>query len=183
MADTKISAMTPATVPLTGAETVPLVQSGANVKATVFQVTAATYGEILVSAGATAQTLTSANTFYNVTAWTSDGLTNGVTADAANDRLTINTTGVYLVQFFVTFSDSNNKTFTFRCYNDTTASAYANTVVKSHSHSTDPMFVAVSAFIQATAGDHLVVQAACSSAGTAITISDANFALLLLKAD
>lgn len=35
MADTKISAMPAATTPLTGAETVPLVQGGANVKATV----------------------------------------------------------------------------------------------------------------------------------------------------
>ena len=183
MANTKISAMTPAAVPLTGAETVPLVQSGANVKATVFQVTAATYGEILVASGVTAQTLTNANTFYKVTAWTGDGLTNGVTADSANGRLTVATAGVYLLQFFVTFSDSNNKTFTFRCYNETTATAYSNTVVKSHSHSTDPMFVAVSAFIQVAAGDNLIVQAACSSAGTAITVSDANFALLLLKAD
>ena len=35
MADTKISAMTAATTPLTGAELVPLVQDGVNVKSTI----------------------------------------------------------------------------------------------------------------------------------------------------
>lgn len=182
MANTKITAMTAATTPLTGAEIVPLVQGGANVKATLFQALAATYGEILVASGAASQTLTNANTFYKVTAWTNDGLSNGVTLDAANDKITIDTTGVYLIQFFITFSDANNKTFTFRCFNDTTATAYNNTVVKSHSHSTDPMFVAISAFVQATAGDDLIVQAACDTSGTVITVSDANFAILLLQA-
>lgn len=183
MADTPITGMTPATLPLDGSEIVPLVQNGGNVQATVFSVTAANYGEIYVSGGAVAQTLTTAGTFYKVTAWTTDGLSNGVTVDAANDKITIDTAGDYLVQFFVTFSDSNNRNFTFRCYNDTAASAYANTVVKTHSHSTDPMFVAVSSLIHADAGDDLIVQASCGTNSTAITISDANFAVLLLKAD
>lgn len=182
MANTKISAMTAASVPLDGTEVVPLVQLGANVKATVFQVTAATYGEIYVAGGAVTQTLTNANTFYKVTAFTTDGLSNGVTPAAASDKITIDVAGDYLVQFFITFSDQNNKTFTFRCFNETTAAEYVNTTVKSHSHSTDPMFVAVSAFIQASAGDDIIVQAACDSAGTVITVSDANLAVLLLKA-
>lgn len=182
MANTKISAMTGATVPLAGNELVPLVQGGNNVKATVFNVTAAVYGEIYVSGGAVAQTLTSANTFYKVTAFTTDGLYNGVTPAAASDRVTITTAGVYLVQFFITMTDSNNRTFSFRCFNETTSTAYANTVVKTHSHSTDPMFVAVSAFVQAAAGDNLIVQAACADPNIAITVSDANFAVLLLKA-
>ncbi len=38
MADTKISAMPNATLPLTGAEVVPLVQGGVNVKATAAQI-------------------------------------------------------------------------------------------------------------------------------------------------
>ena len=100
MANTKISAMTVATTPLDGTELVPLVQAGSNVKATLFQALAATYGEIYIASGAAAQTLTNANTFYDVTAWTTDGLSNGVTVDAANDKLTINTTGIYLIQFF-----------------------------------------------------------------------------------
>ena len=181
MADQKISAM-PSALTLTGAELVPLVQSGANVKATVSDVTAATYGEVYVANGSTTQTLALANTFYTVTAWTTDGLYNGVTPSAAGDVITIDKTGVYLIQFFITFSDANNKTFTFRCYNSTTASPYSNTVVKSHSHSVNPMFVAVSAFVQATAGDNLIVQIACSAAATDVVISDANFAALLLQA-
>jgi hypothetical protein len=182
MANTKISAMTAATTPLTGSETIPLVQSGANVQASVLQVTAATYGEIYVASGAVAQTLTNANTYYKLTAFTTDGLSNGTTPQAASDSVRIDIAGDYLIQFFITFSDSNNKTFSFRCYNETTASAYANTVVKSHSHSTDPMFIAVSAFVSAAANDVLIVQASCDSAGTAITVSDGNFAILLLKA-
>ena len=182
MANTKISAMTAATTPLDGTELVPLVQSGANVQASVFQVTAATYGEIYVAGGAVTQTLTNANTFYKITAFTTDGLSNGVTPAAASDKITIDVAGDYLVQFFITFSDQNNKTFTFRCFNETTAAAYVNTTVKSHSHSIDPMFVAVSAFIQASAGDDIIVQAACDSASTVITVSDANLAVLLLKA-
>ena len=182
MANTKITAMTAATTPLTGQEVLPLVQSGANVQATLLQATASAFGEIYVAGGVTAQTLTAANTFYKVTGFTTNGLSNNITPDAANDRVTMPLAGIYLIQFFITFSDSNNKTFSFRCYNETTASAYANTVVKSHSHSTDPMFVAVSAFVQAAANDNLIVQAACDSAGTAITVSDANFAVLLLKA-
>lgn len=182
MADQKISAMPSATT-LDGSELVPLVQSGANVQATVHTITAATYGEIYVAAGATAQTLTNANTFYNLTAFTTDGYSNGVTPVAANDKITIDVAGVYLVQFFITFTDSNNRTFSFRCYNNTSASPYANTLVKSHSHSSDPMFIAVSAFIHADAGDDLVVQAACSTGPTNITVSDGNLALVLLKAD
>lgn len=183
MANTKISAMTGATVPLTGSELVPLVQGGTNVKATVFNVTAATYGEIYVTGGTTPQTFANAGTFYKVTGFTTDGLFNGVTPNAANDRVTIDTAGDYLVQFFITMTDSNNRTFTFRCFNETTNTAYVNTVVKTHSHSTDPMFIAVSAFVHAEAGDNLIVQGSCSDPGIAVTLTDANFALLLLKAD
>ena len=182
MSNTKITDMTAATTPLTGAEIVPLVQGGANVKATLLQALAATYAEIYVAAGVTAQTLTNANTFYKITAFTTDGLSNGITPQAASDSIKFDIAGDYLVQFFVTFSDANNKDFSFRCYNETTASAYANTVVKTHSHSTDPMFVAVSAFVQVAEDDVVSVQVACGSAGTAVTVSDANFAALLLKA-
>lgn len=182
MADQKISAM-PSAAALDGSELIPLVQSGANVQATVHTVTAATYGEIYVAAGSTAQTLTSANTFYKVSSFTTNGLSNGMTPDASNDKITVDVAGDYLVQFFITFTDSNNRTFSFRCYNETTAAPYSNTVVKSHSHSTDPMFIAVSAFIHADAGDDIIVQAACGTASTDITVSDANLAMLLLKAD
>lgn len=182
MANTKISAMPVATLPLAGNETVPLVQGGNNVKASVFSVTAATYGEIYVAGGAVQQTLTVANTFYKLNTFTTDGLSNGVTPQVANDRIQIDTGGVYLIQFFLTFSDSNNRTFSFRCFNETTATAYPNTLVKSHSHSSNPMFVAVSAFVQATAGNTLCVQGACDTGPTDITLSDGNFAVLLLKA-
>lgn len=182
MADTKITDMTAATTPLTGAEIVPLVQSGGNVKATLLETLASTFGEIYVAAGAVAQTLTNADTYYKLTAFTTDGLSNGCTPQAASDSIKIDIAGKYLIQFFVTFSDANNKTFTLRCYNETTAAGYANTVVKSHSQSTDPMFVAVSAFVEAAKDDVLSVQVKCSAGSTNITVSDANFAALLLQA-
>lgn len=182
MANTKITDMTLATTPLTGVEVIPLVQNTANVQATVLQVTAATYGEIYVAGASAVQSLASASTFYKLTAFTTNGLSNNVTPQAASDSIKIDIAGDYLVQFFITFSDANNKTFAFRCYNETTAAAYANTVVKSSSHSTDPMFIAVSAFVTAAVDDVLIVQAACLTSSTNITVSDANLALLLLKA-
>jgi hypothetical protein len=183
MADTKISAMTQAVTPLTGDETIPLVQDGANVKATVSQVTESTYGEIYVAGGVTAQTLTLQNTYYKLTAFATDGLSNRVTLSAATDSISPDIEGDYLVQFFITFTDTNNKTFAFRCFNETTNAAFANTVVKTHSHSDDPMFIAVSSFIHINDGDNIIVQVACeTSAGVAITVSDANFALVLLRA-
>ena len=182
MANTKITDMTLATTPLTGAEVIPLVQNTGNVQATVLQVTAATYGEIYIAGGAASQNLAVANTFYKLTAFSTDGLANNVTPQAASDSVRIDIAGEYLIQFFITFSDANNKTFAFRCYNETTASAYANTVVKSSTHSTDDIFVAVSSFVSAAANDVLSVQVACETSPTNIVVSDGNFAVLLLKA-
>ena len=77
MADQKISAM-PAAATLTGTELVPLVQSGANVKATLSTLTTFTYGANAAFEDFTTQNLVSANTPKIVTFDTTDWAT-GIT--------------------------------------------------------------------------------------------------------
>lgn len=181
MADQKISAM-PAATTLSGAELVPLVQGGANVKSTVGDLSAFTnstylgYGNIYVANGSTAQTTSgTANTYTTLTAFTTDGPDNGaVTADAANDRLTL-ATGVYQVTFNATFTASNNHTFLFRCFNLTASAAFPNTVGKNHTNSTDPHQVGFSALISVTGTTNIVVQVACTQTSQPLTINEANF--------
>lgn len=181
MADQKISAM-PAATTLSGAELVPLVQGGANVQTTVGDLSSFTettyrgYGEIYVASGSTAQTTSgTANTYTTLTAFTNDGPDNGsVTADSANDRLTL-ATGVYQVTFNATFTATNNHTFLFRCFNSTAATAFANTVAKNHTHSNDPHQVGFDALISVTGTTNIIVQVASTDVSQSLTISNANF--------
>lgn len=181
MADQKISAM-PSAATLTGAELVPLVQGGANVRSTISDLSAFTqstyqgYGDIYVAGGSTVQTTSAtANTYTTLTAFTTDGPDNGsVTSDAANDRLTL-ATGVYQVTFNATFTASNNHTFLFRCFNSTTATAFANTVGKNHTQSTDAHQVGFSGLISVTGTTNIVVQVASTQTSQPLTINEANF--------
>ena len=181
MADQKISAM-PSAATLTGAELVPLVQSGANVQTTINDLSAfkestySGYGNIYVASGATAQTTSgTANTYTTLTAFTTDGPDNGaVTADAANDRLTL-ATGIYQITFNATFTATNNHTFLFRCFNSTTATAFANTVGKNHTQSTDAHQVGFSGLISVTGTTNVVVQVASTGTSQPLTINEANF--------
>ena len=108
MADTKISAMAAATTPLTGAELVPLVQGGVNVKATV-----ANFTEY------------STNTFFNHGGFSSDvDQTGSITAGTAmtfnatdiaggvtlanGTRLTVPVTGTYNIQFSAQLENLEN---------------------------------------------------------------------------
>ena len=94
MADQKISAM-PNAATLTGAELVPLVQSGANVKATLDTLRAydSSYGAFSSSAQQTGSiTVGTAMTFNSV------DVADGITL-ASNSRLTVPSTGIYNLQF------------------------------------------------------------------------------------
>ena len=94
MADQKISAM-PNAATLTGAEYVPLVQSGANVKATLDTLRAydANYGAFSSAADQTGSITTgTAMTF------TSTDVADGVTL-ANNSQLVVPSTGIYNLQF------------------------------------------------------------------------------------
>lgn len=177
MADTKISAM-PAAATLDGTEIVPLVQAGANVQTTLssFNAFARGYGSIYVAGGSTSQTTSgTANTYTQVTAFTTNGAAaGGVTPVAASDKITL-AAGVYLITFNATFTASNNHTFLFRCFNSTAGTAFTNTVGKNHTHSTDPHQVGFSAIISIASTSDVIVQAASTDTSQPFVITDANF--------
>jgi|688.fasta_scaffold286891_3 hypothetical protein len=108
MADTKISAMPNATTPLTGAELVPLVQSGVNVKSTI-----SAYNDFVRDSyfnhGAFSSDADQTGSITAGTAmtFTSTDITGGVTL-ASSSRLTAPVTGDYNVQFSAQFENIEN---------------------------------------------------------------------------
>ena len=103
MADQKISAM-PTAATLTGAELVPLVQSGANVKATLDTIRAydASYGAFSSSADQTGSISAGTVMTYN-----SVDVADGVTV-VSNSRITVPKTGIYNLQFSAQFKNVEN---------------------------------------------------------------------------
>ena len=108
MADTKISAMPNATTPLTGAELVPLVQSGVNVKSTI-----ANFGQYARGAyfnhGAWQDTTTQTGSITAGTPFTFNtaDVTDGITL-VSNSQLTVPVTGVYNFQWSGQFQNTDN---------------------------------------------------------------------------
>jgi hypothetical protein len=108
MADTKISAMTAATTPLTGAELVPLVQSGINVRSTIAGVAQysrsnfSNYGAFSSSVDQTGSITAGTAMTFNAT-----DIIGGVTL-VSNSRLTVPVTGTYNVQFSAQFDNVEN---------------------------------------------------------------------------
>lgn len=103
MADQKISAM-PSAATLTGAELVPLVQSGANVKATIATLRAfgAAYGAFSDSTDQTGNISAGTVITFNTTD-VSDGITL-----ASSSRLTVPANGIYNLQFSAQFKNTDN---------------------------------------------------------------------------
>ena len=108
MADQKISAMPTATVPLTGAELMPLVQDGANVKSTI-----SAYGDYArtkyFNHGAWQDTTTQTGSITAGTPFkynTAD-VTDGVTL-VSGSRLTVPIAGVYNIQWSGQFQNVEN---------------------------------------------------------------------------
>lgn len=64
------------------------------------------YGSIVTQAGVTSQTFVS-TTPELLTEWTADGISNGVTPAFATDKITIDNTGIYKVDFFCSFAGAN----------------------------------------------------------------------------
>lgn len=100
MADQKISAM-PNAATLTGAELVPLVQSGANVKSTLSALTTFTYGANASFQDYTNQSLVSANTPKVITFNTTDWATN--ISLVSGSQITFANAGKYNLQFSIQF--------------------------------------------------------------------------------
>jgi len=108
MADQKISAMPTATVPLTGAELMPLVQGGANVKSTI-----SAYGDYArtkyFNHGAWQDTTTQTGSITAGTVFTFNtaDVTDGVTL-VDNSKLTVPVDGVYNIQWSGQFQNVEN---------------------------------------------------------------------------
>lgn len=104
MADQKISAM-PSAATLTGSELVPLIQSGANVKATLSTMSAFSRG----NAGAFSSSLTQTGSTSAGTAFTfnTTDFAGGVTL-ASGTRVTAPVAGTYNIQFSAQLSSLDN---------------------------------------------------------------------------
>lgn len=108
MADTKISAMPSATTPLTGAELVPLVQSGVNVQTAI-----STYNDFVRASyfnyGGFSSDVDQTGSITAGTAmtFTSTDVTDGVTLTSTS-RLTVPVNGAYNVQFSAQFENVEN---------------------------------------------------------------------------
>lgn len=108
MADTKISAMPNATTPLTGAELIPLVQDGVNVKSTV-----SAYGDYArtkyFNHGAWQDTTTQTGSITAGTPFTFNtaDVTDGITL-VSGSRLTVPIAGVYNFQWSGQFQNVEN---------------------------------------------------------------------------
>ena len=103
MSDQKISAM-PNALTLTGAELVPLVQSGANVKATLATLRAfgAAYGAFSDSTDQTSGTTVGSIITFNTV-----DVADGVTL-ASSSRITVPANGIYNLQFSAQFKNTDN---------------------------------------------------------------------------
>jgi hypothetical protein len=109
MADTKISAMPNATTPLTGAELIPLVQSGVNVKSTIANFGQYARGEYF-NHGAWQDTTTQTGSITAGTPFTFNtaDVTDGVTL-VSGSRLTVPVAGVYNFQWSGQFQNVENE--------------------------------------------------------------------------
>ena len=103
MADQKISAM-PSAATLTGAELVPLVQSGANVQATLSVLRAfdAAYGAFSSSQDQTGSVSAGTAMTFNST-----DVADGITV-VSNSRITVPNTGIYNLQFSAQLKNVDN---------------------------------------------------------------------------
>ena len=104
MADTKISAMTAATLPLTGAELVPIVQSGDNKKTTVGDIIAynRAYGSWSDSTDQTGNISVGTAMTFNT-----QDIADGVTL-VGGSQITVPNTGIYDLQFSAQLKNVDN---------------------------------------------------------------------------
>jgi len=137
------------------------------------------YADMYVNAGTTSFTTSAtANTFTKLTSFTTAGLANSATISIPNSTITVTNTGVYQISFFNAFNGQNNRTFSYRVYNETTATPYANTNIQVQTTTTDPTFIGYSAIISINAGEAISIQIASSGTTDTITPLDANLSIL-----
>ena len=78
------------------------------------------YGSIVIEAGSTGQTIAS-GVAEQLTEWTADGISNGVTPAFATDQITINHDGDYEIFFQISFQGINGVVFKYTLYKNGSA--------------------------------------------------------------
>lgn len=171
MADTKISAM-PSAATLTGAELVPLVQSGANVQTTINTLQTFSFGANASFEDYTNQSLVSANTPAIITFNTTDWAT-GITL-LSNNQIKVPKTGKYNFQFSIQFECSDTQlqdTYIWLRKNgaDISGSAGLVSVPNKHGGVNGHAIVGWNFFLNLAANDY--IQLVWTAASTTVSIA------------
>lgn len=118
MADQKLTALTSLGATPDDADELYIVDDPAgspiSKKVTVANLTTHDHGQIYLHSGVTPQVIAVGGTLEKFTGFTTDGDAHGLAADAANDKITITRTGIYVVHFDCTYDGTNNTIATFR---------------------------------------------------------------------
>lgn len=157
MADQKISAM-PNAAALTGTETIPLVQSGANVKATLNTITDFVRDSYAAFADYTDQIAALANTAYAITFDTTD-YSSGISL-VAGSRITASQTGVYDLQWSGQFENTQSQEHDARVWikingNNVVGSTGYFSIPASHGGVNGHSLIGWNYFITLNAGDYV----------------------------
>lgn len=127
------------------------------------------YGEIYAYENATATTISVQNTWYQLTVFSADGVSNMTTPDHTNDHITIANTGVYKVQVAMTITGTAaSKTYQVQVKKNNGATSFTNlsSGIKT-STSLVRRNVTIGGLISLTAADTLELWIKCTDATTA----------------
>lgn len=156
MADTKISGMTPASLPLDGTETAALVQSGGNVKAILNQVSKVNraYGVFRSDLDQSDGANTAIVMTYEVTESAVD------VSIVDTSKITVARTGVYNIQFSAQFVNTDSNEHNVSVWLSTNGSNVDNsctdiTVPKKQAGANGASVAAWNFFVSLTAGDYV----------------------------
>lgn len=84
------------------------------------------YGEISAHDNATATTLAAQDTFYQVTIFDTDGVSNLTTPDHTNDHITVSLAGVYKVECTISSSSANSNSYDYHVKINNGATQFLN---------------------------------------------------------
>lgn len=129
------------------------------------------YAELSSLSNTTATTLTTQNTWYQFTEFTTEGLTSGVTASITSSDITIPNTGTYRAHFGASFSGTANAVIEMELQKNNGATALENVhVERKLGAGGDIGTVAQTGLISLTAEDTLELWVRCTSGNSAEAI-------------
>lgn len=148
---------------------------------------AMTYGELYIAAGATAFTLAAASAYTRLdpgTDWQANGF-NNVTLDATDGEIVIVVPGTYKIEFWANFTSAalaSGTKYNFK-YATNAVTSTRTVSVQKITNGADSLHVASSGIATFAANDIVSIYAGgdATSSGTAITVTQAGFNLILLK--